>query len=219
MKTRSGPGNRMVSTRMAVIVIVAMLVGAVFVQYSLNSSAASNGSVDQSSPYDTTRSVLDLLGGMRQSLAANLWTKTDSIHHGYMSENVFKEQALYPYFWLITRLDPHYTMAYYYASWMLARFGRVNQGFNLALEGLRYNPDSSALQYNLASIYFFFKKDPQKARYHLLKAMALKTNETDDSDYQTLLDEIDNVIAGKRKIHAIVPPNAAHKLQKQADTD
>jgi len=209
----------MVSTGMAIAVIVVMLTGAVFVQYSLNSSSASNGGVDQSSPYDTARSVLDLLGGMRQSLAANLWTKTDGIHHDYMKENVFREQALYPYFWLITRLDPHYTMAYYYASWMLARLGRVDEGYRLALEGLRYNPDSSALQYNLASIYFFFKNDPQKARYHLLKAMELKTDVTDDSNYQTLLEEIDNVIAGKRKIHAIVPPDAAHKLQKQADTD
>ena len=46
--------------------------------------------------------------------------------------------------------------------------------------------------------------------------MELKTDEIDDSDYQTFLEEIDNVIAGKRKIHEIVPPNAAHKLQKQA---
>jgi tetratricopeptide (TPR) repeat protein len=216
MKRRSGPGDRMVSTGMAIAVIVVMLAGAVFVQYSLNSSSASSSGIDQSSPYDTARSVLNLLGGMRQSLAANLWSKTDSIHHGYLHENVFREQALFPYFWLITRLDPHYTMAYYYASWMLARFGRVNDGYKLALEGLRYNPDSSALQFNLASIYFFFKKDPQKARYHLLKAMELKTDEIDDSDYQTFLEEIDNVIAGKRKIHEIVPPNAAHKLQKQA---
>lgn len=201
MRTRSGSrGERMVSTWMVVVVIAALLAGAVLLQYSIDEGRNTRSGWDDSTPFETTRSFLDVLGGVRESIAASLWLKTDALFHQYFASSIRKEQALFPYFWLITRLDPRFTMAQYYASWMLARFGRVDQGFELALEGVRNNPDSALLQSNLAQIYFFFKKEPLKARYHMLKALELPGDEEDKLVYNNFLKTIDSVIAGEREI-------------------
>jgi tetratricopeptide (TPR) repeat protein len=203
----------MVSTWMAVVVIVALLAGAVLLQYSIDEGRRTREGWDDSAPFDTTRSFLDLLGGMRESLAASLWLKTDALFHQYFGASIRGEQALFPYFWLITRLDPRFTMAQYYTSWMLARFGRVDQGYDLALEGVRNNPDSALLQSNLALIYFFFKRDPLKARYHMLKALEFSEDEEDRQVYGNFLKTIDKVIAGEKEIPDPPPLEASEHFE------
>ncbi len=200
MKALRDSRGRQVSTWMALLVVAVLIAGAVLLQYSLDASGESRAGWDDSSPFDSARSLLDILGGLRQSVAANLWTKTDDVFHEYLGGSIWKEKAIFPYYWLITRLDPHFSMAYGFASWVLARFGNVDKGYALALEGLRYNPDSPQLQENLASIYFFFKKDPRKARYHILKAIDLTGDEQQKMVYRNFLATVDKVIAGKKKI-------------------
>ena len=205
------------SGRVVVLALVVLLASVVLLQYSIDNTTTAKTGWEDSSPFDTARSVLDVLGGIRETLAAFFWTKTDEVHHGYYGADITKEQALYPYYWLITRLDPHFTMAYYYASYMLCRFGKIDSGFNLAIEGLRYNPDSPLMQENLAEIYFFFKKDPAKARYHLLKAIQLTNDEGDKMVYGNLLNTIDRVLAGKLKQPVVGPIKQASGLDKQLD--
>lgn len=205
--SRPGGGRRAV---VAVFVAVLLASGAVFLQYAIDGSRPAAAGWDESSPFDAARSVLDLLGGVRQSLAANLWSKTDTVFHEYL-HSVDNEHALFPYYWLITRLDPHFTMAYYFASWMLARLGWVDQGFDLAVEGLRYNPDSPALQQNMAELYLFYRKDPVRARGHILKAMELSGSEADRQVYETFLAIVEKVLAGEKEIPEPVPMQQAHE--------
>jgi tetratricopeptide (TPR) repeat protein len=217
MKTPRDSRDRRVSTRMALVFMLLLVVGTIVLQYSVDNAAGSGAGWEKASPLDAGRSMLDLLGGVRQAVAANLWSKTDAVHHEYYGGDITKEQALYPYYWLITRLDPHFTMAYFYASYMLCRFGKIDSGFNLAIEGLRYNPDSAMMQYNLAQIYFFFKKDPAKARYHLLKAIQLTNDGQQKAVSETLLGTIDQVIAGKKKQPEVGSIKQASGLDKQID--
>jgi hypothetical protein len=197
--------RRNIKAFVLVVFIVVLLAGAVLLQYSVDSISAREESWKNSAPFDTGRSILDLLGGVRETLAAYFWTKTDTIHHTYFGEDILKEQALYPYFWLITKLDPHYNMAYYFASYMVCRFGKVDQGLNMALEGARYNPDSALLQENLSQIYLYFVQDPKKARYHILKAIQLTKDPGDKRVYMRFLSLIDLIMAGKRKIPEVLP--------------
>ncbi len=199
------------------LALIALLAGAVLLQYSIDNAAGSKTQQERSSPSQAGRSLLDLLGGVRESIAAYFWIKTDAIHHEYYGGDITKEQALYPYYWMITRLDPHFTMAYFYASYMLCRFGEVKPGFDLALEGVRYNPDSPLMQYNLAEIYFFFEKDPAKARYYLLKAIQLTNDEQDKIVWGNLLNTIDEVLAGKRKQPVVGSIKQAAGLDKKLD--
>lgn len=210
-------GRSRVSGGVIALLLVTLLFGAVVLQYSIDNNSSVGAGLSESSPFDTARSVLDLLGGIRQTLAAYMWTKTDEIFHEYLGASISKDQALFPYYWLITKLDPHFVMAYYYASWTLARLGRVDDGFNMALEGLRQNPYSAELQDNLASMYFFFKKDPQKARYHLQKAIDLTSDEQQKAVYETMLGTIDMVIEGKKKIPDIVPLQHVNRLNQQLE--
>jgi len=205
------------STRVIVLALVVLLAGVVLLQYSIDNTTTAKAGWEDSSPFDAGRSVLDLLGGIRETLAAYFWTKTDEVFHEYFSANIGKEDALYPYYWMITRLDPHFTMPYYFASWTLARLGRVDQGFNLAMEGLRYNPYSANLQENLASMYFFLKKDPKKARYHILKAIELTNDKQQKTVYRSFLDTVNKVIEGKRKIPDVAPLRQTNKLKKEIE--
>ena len=205
------------STRVIVLALVVLLAGVVLLQYSIDNTTTAKTGWEDSSPFDTARSVLDVLGGIRETLAAYFWTKTDEVFHEYLSANIGKEDALYPYYWMITRLDPHFTMPYYFASWTLARLGRVDQGFNLAMEGLRYNPYSANLQENLASMYFFLKKDPKKARYHILKAIELTNDKQQKTVYRSFLDTVNKVIEGKRKIPDVAPLRQTNKLKKEIE--
>lgn len=200
-----------------------LLAGLCALQYSIDGNEATTSGLEESSPYETVRSIFDILGGVRETLAAYFWTKTDTLHHDYFGGDITREQALYPYYWMITRLDPHFAMAYYFASWMLCRFGLVDEGFDLALEGLRYNSKSAQLQSNLASIYFFYKKDPEKARYHQLKAIELTDDKEQKQVYETFLGVIDSVISGKKDISEVevldIDSDLMEEVERNNDED
>ncbi|PKQ28457.1 MAG: hypothetical protein CVT63_02625 [Candidatus Anoxymicrobium japonicum] len=188
-----------------VALVVALLAGGAFLQVSVDRCVTARDRWDESSPFDSGRSVLDLLGGVRQTLAAYFWTKTDDIFHEYTGHSTADTKFLFPYYWMITRLDTHFEMSFYYASYMLCVFGHPKAGLNLAIEGMKYNPDSALLQENLASIYFFFKKDPAKAGYHNRKAIELEKDPDQALANQVFQNVIDQVLAGKKKIPEKAP--------------
>ena len=214
---RRGKTPIRVATFTVVVLIVVLLAGAVLLQYSLDSAFATRQGWEKSAPFDTGRSMLDLLGGARETLAAYFWTKTDAVYHGYYGADPKKCQSLYPYYWLITRLDPHFIMAYYYASWFLCRFGKVAEGFNLALEGVKHNPDSAILQENLAQICLFFKKDPEKARYHYLKAISLEKDEEERAVLRTFLHLVDDVLADRVPMPNVLSFEQLRKASEQLE--
>jgi tetratricopeptide (TPR) repeat protein len=199
------------------LLIALVLAGAVLLQYSLDSAFATREPRKQSLPMDTGRSVLNLLGGVRETLAAYFWTKTDTVFHEYYGASPERSQPIYPYYWLITRLDPHFVMAYYYASYMLCRLGRVNEGLDLALEGVKYNPSSATLMDNLSQIYLYFKGDPAKARYYCLKAISLSHDEGDRAAFRKFLSIIDDIIAGKKPMPRVSTFEQLRKVSEELE--
>jgi len=197
------------------MVIVLVTAGA-FVQASVDTSVTTGVGSGQSAPSSAGHSVLDVLGGVRESLAAYFWTKTDSVFHDYFGGSLAKEKPLFPYYWMITRLDPHFVMPYYYASWMLCQFGHPREGLALAIEGARYNPDSADLQENLAEIYLFFMEDPQKALYHSQKAIEMATSPEQVLPYQSVQKVIELVLSGQRKIKRI-PFGTTDRVNRDTD--
>ncbi|MBK5092053.1 MAG: hypothetical protein JJE48_00865 [Actinobacteria bacterium] len=214
---RCGRNPMRVATSMVVILIVVLLAGAVLLQYSLDNAFATRQGWEKSAPFDTGRSALDLLGGARETLAAYFWTKTDTVFHEYMGSDPEKTQYMYPYYWLITRLDPHFIIAYYYASWYLCRLGRVDKGLDLALDGVKHNPNSATLQENLSQIYLFFKGDPEKARYHCLKAISLEQDEEERAVMRTFLTLIDDVLAGRVPVPKVTTFEQLRKASEQLE--
>jgi tetratricopeptide (TPR) repeat protein len=201
-----------------VMVFVVVLAGVVVLQFSLDNASTRSGWKD-STPFDATRSILDVLGGVRQSLAAIMWSRTDTLFHEYFGGDLSKEQLIFPYYRLITKLDPHFEMAYYFASFILCRLGRVKQGVALALEGVRNNPNSDLLQENLAEIYLFFLRDAKKAKYHVEKAIRLSHDPDQISVYQNLLKVSEAVIAGKTKVPPMSSLKPLQKLHEQQEKE
>jgi len=197
------------------IVIVLVTAGA-FVQASVDTSVSTGVVSGKTAPSSAGHSVLDILGGVRESLAAYFWTKTDSVFHDYFKGNLANDKPLFPYYWMITQLDPHFVMPYYYASWLLCQFGRPREGLALAIEGARNNPDSADLQENLAEIYLFFMNDPQKALYHSQKAIEMATSPEQLKPYQSVQNLIQLVISGKRKIERI-PFEQTNRFNRDTD--
>lgn len=203
--------------RVAVVFMigVSLLAGCVVLQYSIDSQASTVRGSSTNAPYDAARSILDVLGGVRELLAAYLWTKTDDVFHHYQGEDIASQRPIYPYYWLIAKLDPHYVEAYYFASWMLCRFGKPQEGFDFAIEGLRNNPDSELLQKNLADIYLFHKHDPLKAKYHLQKALELTK---DNAEKQIVLNEmrtVDLILSGQRPMPNLMTIDKERELNRK----
>jgi len=191
----------------AAAVIVVLLGGAVALQYSLEGSRAVSGSTE-STPFEAGRSILDVLGGARQSLAAVLWTKTDDLFHSYLGHDLASEDLIIPYFWLITRLDPNFEMPYYFASYTLCTMGKIDEGFDLALEGIRNNPRSYVLQQNLAEIYLYFRRDPEKALYHIDRAIQLASGSEEEGTFTTaelsaIKGTIEKVLSGEARLPSL----------------
>ena len=213
--------RRWVRISAVLLVAVALLAGVVFLQYGIDSQQATARGSTATAPRDTAQSILDLLGGVRETLAAVLWTKTDEIWHGYFGEDLTKEPAIFSYFWMITRLNPHYTDAYYFASWMLCRFGKPKQGFDLALEGVRNNPDSEIMQKNLADIYLFYIHDMPKAKYHLEKAIKLLPTggiksdvDTDKAVLENEISLVEKIQNGERKVPNLMTIEQEREMNK-----
>ena len=66
-----GRGNRGFVIVTVVLVLI-LLAGSVLLPYSLDGSGVTQAGWDESSPFDTARSFLDVLGGIRETLAAML---------------------------------------------------------------------------------------------------------------------------------------------------
>ncbi len=197
--------------------IILLVAGGGLLQASLDNSSGSAAGTAQSAPASAGHSLLNILGGVRESLAAYFWTKTDTVFHDYFGGSLAKEKPLFPYYWMITRLDPHFVMPYYYASWMLCEFGHPAEGLALGIEAARYNPDSDDLQENLAEIYLFFMKDPEKALYHSQKALALATSQHDITrPFVSLQNVINLVLSGQRKIRR-VPFEQIDRINRDTD--
>ena len=93
------------------------------------------------------------LGGIRTFVAAVLWNRLDPLFHEYYSASFGKDFVVFlPTFRLVIALDPQFQQAYYSASYYLARSGRVNQGLELAREGVRNNPTSGLLRANYIQV-------------------------------------------------------------------
>lgn len=106
------------------------------------------------------RTTYAYLGGLRKFAAAVLWNRIEPLFHAYYSEVPLSEQTyVLPSLYAVTALDPQFVQAYYVASWVVARGADLDDGVELAREGVRRNPDAGLLQTNLTQL-LMLRGDP-----------------------------------------------------------
>jgi len=105
---------------------------------------------------DTFRHIEALDSGfqrLKHFIASALYLQLDDYHHIEMYQGVSWTEATdyLPQMWLIARLDPHFTDVYTDASFHLAvNLGQVEEGMAFIREGVRNNPDSLDVRFQLA---------------------------------------------------------------------
>ncbi len=104
------------------------------------------------------------LTGIRTYAAAVLWNRLDPLMHEFYDGTTLDEQVyMLPSIRAIIALDPQFDQSYYVASWILARRGAVEEGIELARQGVENNPRSGLLLVNNAQVLFLFGDDTDEA--------------------------------------------------------
>lgn len=131
--------------------------------------------------------LLQPLGGVKTAIAAYLWIRIDHIHDEYYGD-LREESELMPLYRIITWLDHRFEDAYYVGSYMLYQQNHPEEGWRFALEGLRLNPKSAYMEFNVGQLALVFRKDYKGAVRHLERSVALSGN-----DYRTKFSALSNL--------------------------
>ena len=89
--------------------------------------------------------------------------------HFYPTEHAHlkgaEEQEILPWLKLSSLLDPHKVQTYTIAAfWLRTELGKVDEALDFLREGLRANPDSSDILFELGQIYYVARHEPSQAR-------------------------------------------------------
>ncbi len=139
-----------------VALVLLLLMSACLLQWGLDRTPAGTAAAEREY-FPSAASLLDMLGGVRQYLAYVLYIKTDMLHHTYYGA-LGQEAEMVPYYILISFLDPHYESAYYVGAAEIYMQGRKEEAIEYALRGVKANPESADLYYNLADLYLEEKR-------------------------------------------------------------
>ncbi len=154
-----------------VIALIALLILLSLSQKALYNKRAQIGLVTTSLPLKAGQNAWKFLGSLRTVAAAYLWLKVDRIHHEYYGD-LAREQELIPYYRIITWLDPKWVDAYYVGSYMLYMFKQPQESIKFAEEGVKFNPKSAKLNFNLGQL-LILTRQYSKAFPYLQKALIL----------------------------------------------
>ena len=122
---------------------------------------------------------LYLLGTVRIVIADMLWLRADLYHHSYEWRGEYwgDNENLVMLYRLITYLNPQQDKAYAQGGYHLSmNLRKPKDGMEFLQEGLKYNPNSEDIHFELGYEYFFIYNQYDKAIYHLRRTATL----TDD---------------------------------------
>lgn len=118
------------------------------------------------------RAGYSYLSGLRTFAAAVLWNRMEPLQHSYY-EDMPLDQHLFvlPTIYIVTRLDPTLLDPYYVGSWIIARNGKIQEGLDLARQGMEANPQSGLMYASYAQMLFILEHDPKAALPYARKAL------------------------------------------------
>lgn len=151
--------------------LLILLIALSLLEGVLYSERIKAGLVSTALPLKAGQNAWKFLGSLRSIAAAYLWLKVDRIHHEYYGD-LSREQELMPYYRIITWLDHRWVDAYFVGSYMLYMYNQPEESLKFAEEGVRLNPNSAKLNFNLGQLYVLYKKYPESLPY-LNKALRL----------------------------------------------
>ena len=132
-----------------------------------------------------------------------------------------KEREILPWLRLSAELDPRRVETYTVASfWLCTKLGKVAEAEQFLREGLRNNPDSAEILYELGRLYAEHKHEPERAR--TLWDLALDRWTSQEAAYRGVAttrlyagkQEPDWILLGKIATHLATLEEAAGNYQR-----
>lgn len=195
--------------------LIALLIFLSFFQGVVYNKRVQIGLVSTSLPLKAGQNAWKFLGSLRTITAAYLWLKVDHIHHEYYGD-LSREQELVPYYRIITWLDPKWVDAYYVGSYLLYMYKQPEESIKFAEEGVKFNPDSARLNFNLGQLYVLTKQY-QKSLPYLNKALSLARDKRDKfATYQLLYVAYKNT---GRQLEAKKTLKTIEKLKRELEKE
>jgi len=106
--------------------------------------------------------------GLDNAAADIVWLSAIQYFGGGESKT---NQALSPYLFLASELDPKFAYPYAFGALILPTIGQVDKGIELAKKGIDQKVDDWRIPYYLATTYYLSKNDPiEAAKYFDLSA-------------------------------------------------
>jgi tetratricopeptide (TPR) repeat protein len=131
---------------------------------------------DEQTASETPMQLLILgLGEFRYTLASMVWIKIDCYWHEFEFNTITNEQntSIVPMLRLVTLLDPHFQQAYEIGGYFLSHdLGLTREAIDFLEEGVRNNPESFQINFDLGMLYFTGKQY-KEAIPHILKSYKL----------------------------------------------
>ena len=151
------PADRIIMAAAALALVGVLLAGQAATDAMVPSGRADTGRA-------LGRTSMAFLSGLRIFGAAVLWNRLDPQFHEYYGGKPIEVQTfILPTIWMVVTLDPQFVQAYYLAPYILMRSGHVDEGWSLAREGVRNNPESGVLLGSYAELLLIVRKDPAAA--------------------------------------------------------
>ncbi len=123
---------------------------------------------------------LYLIGGIRNTIANLLWLKIDLYHHSWewSGKHWANNQNLMMLYRIVTYLNPKFDKAYAQGGFHLStNLKKKEEGIKFLKEGLKNNPNSYEINFELGYEYFFGFADYKNALEHFRKAVLLTEDE------------------------------------------
>lgn len=106
------------------------------------------------------RAGFSYLTGLRTFAAAVLWNRIEPIMHDYYSGVALKDQHyMLPTIYMVIALNPNLLDPYFVGSWVVARSDHVDEGLELARQGLENNPRAGLMLSSYAQMLMLYKDD------------------------------------------------------------
>jgi len=107
----------------------------------------------------------------------------DITEHIHLKGDQTKE--IIPWLYYSAKIDPHNTDAYTITAFYLSHiFGKNEDALDFLREGLKYNPDSWKINFEIGRMYFQCFNDPEKAVRFLSRAYLLQKEKPHDKFQQ-----------------------------------
>ncbi len=161
-----------------VVVLLALSLGgqAIADQVEPTSGGASTAEV-------VSQAGFSYLTGFRTYAAAVLWNRIEPILHGYYQGDGLKGQRyMLPTLNAVVTLDPAFVDAYEIGAWIVASNDHIDEGIELARQGVEANPSSGLLRVAYAQMLETWGEDLEAAYEQAVIAMQPDMEWRDDSE-------------------------------------